>query len=115
LEEQSAVSASVLDRAEALREVRSVFQSFELRLGVWIVIRDVRPAVGLGDLEVDEQRSNALRSHAGAAIGMEREGPGSASALSRTATQVGLDDTEIAATIKSGLSAGEEIHGRVSD
>jgi hypothetical protein len=32
LEEQSAVSASVLDRAEALREVRSVFQSFELRL-----------------------------------------------------------------------------------
>jgi hypothetical protein len=33
LEEQSAVSASVLDRAEALREVRSVFQSFELRLG----------------------------------------------------------------------------------
>jgi hypothetical protein len=38
--------------------------------------------VGLGDLEVDEQRSNALRSHAGAAIGMEREGPGT-NALSK--------------------------------
>ena len=37
----------------------------------------MRAAVGLGDIEVDEQRGDGLRSHAGAAIGMEREGPGS--------------------------------------
>jgi putative DNA primase/helicase len=36
-----------------------------------------------------------------------------ASALSRTATQIGLEDTEIAATIKSGLSAGEECPRRL--
>src|SRR5674476_959626 len=55
LEEPPAVNASVLDRAEALREVGSVFQSFELRLGVRIVIRDMRAAVGPGDIEIDEQ------------------------------------------------------------
>jgi hypothetical protein len=71
----AAPNSSVLDRAEALREVGSVFQSFELRLGVRIVIRDVRAAVGLGDIEIDEQRGDALGSHAGAAIGMERESP----------------------------------------
>ena len=60
LEEASAVSASVLDRAEALREVRSVFQGFELGLGVRVVIRDVRPAVGSGDIEIDEQRGDGL-------------------------------------------------------
>ena len=74
VEELLAVSASVLDRAEAIGEVGSVLQGFELRLGVRIVIRDVRAAVGLGDIEVDEERSDGLRSHAGAAIGMEREG-----------------------------------------
>ena len=63
LEEPLAVGASVLDRAEALREVGSVFQSFELRLGVRIVIRAVRAAVGLGDIKVDEQRGDGLRSH----------------------------------------------------
>ena len=36
----------------------------------------MRAAVGLGDVEVDEERGDGLRSHAGAAIGMEREGPG---------------------------------------
>lgn len=47
LEEPPAVSASVLDRAEALRKVGSVFQCFVLRLGVRIVVRDVRAAVRL--------------------------------------------------------------------
>ena len=36
----------------------------------------MRAAVGLGDIEIDEQRGDALRSHAGAAIGMQRKGPG---------------------------------------
>ena len=58
VEEPAAVSASVLDRAEAIGEVGPVFQGFELRLGVRIVIRDVRAAVGLGDIEVDEERAS---------------------------------------------------------
>jgi hypothetical protein len=33
--------------------------------------------VGLGDLEVDEERGDGLRLHAGAAIGLQREGAGS--------------------------------------
>ena len=77
VEELLAVCASVLDRAEAIGKVGSVLQGFELRLGVRIVVRDVRAAVGLGDIEVDEERSDGLRSHAGAPIGMERECPGS--------------------------------------
>ena len=77
VEELLAVSASVLGRAEAIGEVGSVLESFELRLGVRIIIRDMRAAVGLGDIEVDEERGDGLRSHAGATIGMEREGPGS--------------------------------------
>jgi hypothetical protein len=31
--------------------------------------------VGLGNIEVDEERGDRLRSHAGTAIGMERKGP----------------------------------------
>src|SRR5271165_1204827 len=77
VEELLAVSPSVLDRAEAIGEVGSVLQGFELRLGVRIVIRHVRAAVCLGDIEVDEERSDGLRSHAGATIGMERQGAGS--------------------------------------
>src|ERR1700675_1511869 len=66
------VSTGVLDRAETIGEVRSVLQGFELRLGVWIVIREMRASVGLGNIEVDEERGDRLRSHAGTAIGMER-------------------------------------------
>ena len=37
-EEAPAVSAGILDRAEAIGEVGSVFQGFELRLGIRIVL-----------------------------------------------------------------------------
>src|SRR5271168_66298 len=57
-----AVSAGVLDRAETIGEVRSVLQGFELRLGIWIVIRDMRAGALRG-----ERRSGAVvdggRSH----------------------------------------------------
>jgi hypothetical protein len=53
VEEVPAVSTGVLDRAETIGEVRS------LRLGVWIVIRDMRAAVRLGNIEVDEERGCA--------------------------------------------------------
>src|ERR1700690_2935986 len=76
VEKVLAVGAGVLDRAETIGEVRSVLQGFELRLGVWIVIRDMRAAVGLGNIEVDEEGGDRLRSQSGTAIGMERKGPG---------------------------------------
>ncbi len=50
-----AVCPRVLNRAEARRKVWAVFQGFELSLGIRIVIRYVRPAVSLGDVEIDEQ------------------------------------------------------------
>src|ERR1039457_4518390 len=59
-EELLAVSAGVLDRAEAIGKVGSVLESFELRLGVRTVIRDVRSAVGLGDVEIDQERGDGL-------------------------------------------------------
>jgi hypothetical protein len=43
--EMLAVSASIFDRSEAIREVGSVLESFELRLRVRIIVRDVWAAV----------------------------------------------------------------------
>jgi len=68
VEELLAVSAGILDRAEAIGEVRSVLQSFELRLRVGIVIRDMRAAVGFGDVEIDQERGDGLGSHADTVI-----------------------------------------------
>jgi hypothetical protein len=43
-EELLAMRPRILDRAEARREVRSVLEGLELRLGIRVVVRDVRPA-----------------------------------------------------------------------
>ena len=53
-EELLTARAGVFDRAEPLREVGTVFQGLELRLGAWIVIRDVWTAVGLGHVQSDQ-------------------------------------------------------------
>ena len=45
-EERVTVSTRILDATEAIREVGAVFERFELRLGVRVVIGDMRPAVG---------------------------------------------------------------------
>ena len=71
LEELSAMSAGVLDRAEARREVGSVLQGFELRFRERIVVRDVRTAVSFDDVEIDEQSGHRLGAHAGTAVGMQ--------------------------------------------
>jgi len=76
VEEPLAVRAGVLDRAEPLREVGPVLQGLELRLGVRIVIRDMRATVGLGDVQIDQQCRDGFGAHAGAAIGVQRQGPG---------------------------------------
>jgi hypothetical protein len=67
-EELLAVSTCVLDRPEALREIGLVFQGFELSFRVRIVVRDVRPAVGLSDIQVDEESCDGFGAHAGATV-----------------------------------------------
>jgi hypothetical protein len=54
LKERLKIRASVLDRTEAFGKIRSIFECFELRFGEWIVIRDMRAAVGFGDVQIDE-------------------------------------------------------------
>ena len=73
LEEALAVSAGFFDTAEAVGEVRAVLQGFELRLREGVIVGDVGTAVGLGHIEVHQQFCHELGSHAGAAVGMDRE------------------------------------------
>jgi hypothetical protein len=75
-EEGVAVCARVLDAAEACREVGPVLHRLELRLRVRVVVRDVGPAVALGDVQIDQQQGHWLGAHAGAAIGMQRQSAG---------------------------------------
>ena len=72
-EELLTVNTCVFDGAEAIREVGPVFQGLELGLRVRIVIRDVRPAVSLGDIQVDEESRDRLGSHAAATIGVQSQ------------------------------------------
>jgi hypothetical protein len=74
--EFSAVRSCIFDRAEASWKVRSVLQSLELRLGIRVVVRDVRAAVSFGDVEIDEQLRDRFGAHAGAAIGVQGQGAG---------------------------------------
>jgi len=75
-EEGVAKCPRILDATEAIREVGTVFEGLELRLGIRVVIGDVWPAVGLGNLQVNQQGSHGLGSHAGTAIGVQVRRPG---------------------------------------
>jgi hypothetical protein len=44
-----------------------------VRLGIWVVIRDVRAAVSFGDVQIDKQLRDGFGAHAGAAIGVQGE------------------------------------------
>jgi hypothetical protein len=50
--EDGAMLASVGERAKAHREAGLILQSFEMRLQVWVVVRDIRPAVRLDDAKI---------------------------------------------------------------
>jgi hypothetical protein len=54
VEEMLAIRARILHAAEALGKFEAVFERFELRLRIQIVIGDVRPAMGLGDFQIDQ-------------------------------------------------------------
>jgi hypothetical protein len=71
LEEAGAEAAGVLDRAEPSGERRAVLQRLEVRLGVGVVVGDVRARMGPGDAEVDQQLRDRFRGHRAAAVGMD--------------------------------------------
>ena len=68
-----AVRPGGLDRGEPGGERRPVLQRLELRLGVRVVVGDVRAGVGLGDAQVGEQQRDRLRRHGRAAAGVQAE------------------------------------------
>ena len=72
-EEPLAMAAGILNAAEASREIRPILQRFELRLGIGVVIGDIGPAMGFGDIQVDQQGGHRLAAHAGTPVGMERQ------------------------------------------
>src|SRR5437879_6528179 len=72
-EEDVAVGSGILDRAEALRERRAVLQRLELRLRERVVIRDVRPGMGLGDAEVGQQEADGPGGHRRASVRVDRQ------------------------------------------
>jgi hypothetical protein len=73
VEEALAVGAGVFDAAEPLGEVGTICECFELRFGTRIVIGNMRSAVGLGDLQIDQQGDHGLAWHAGARVSVEGE------------------------------------------
>ena len=73
MEAALAVDTGVFDAAEPLGEVGTIFECFELRLGIRIVIGDMRSAMGLDDLQIDQQGGHGLAAHAGAAVGVQGE------------------------------------------
>ena len=72
-EEALAERAPVFERAEAIRELRTVLQGLELRFRERVVVGDVGAAVGLGDAEVGQEQRHGLVRHRRAAVGMDRE------------------------------------------
>jgi hypothetical protein len=55
-----AVSPGILDAAEAIREVRTIFKRLEVRFGDGIVIGNIRPTMSLDDFQIDQQGSDVL-------------------------------------------------------
>lgn len=99
-EKRCAVGSCISESSELRLEAGLIFQGLEPRLRIRVIVRDVRPAVRLGDIQIGQQRLHWLGAHAAATVGMQRELTGLAvlfhravgykllasSALSRSAT-----------------------------
>ena len=68
-----AEGAGVLDRAEAVGELGTVLEGFELAFGEGVVVGDARAAVALGDAEVGQEKGQGLGLHRGSPIGLQGE------------------------------------------
>ena len=51
-EKRATEGSGILQRAKTARELRAVFECLELRLGEWIVVAYVGPAMRFGNAEV---------------------------------------------------------------
>ena len=52
--------SGILNRAEPLRELRTILQCFELGFGVRVVVANMRAAVGFGYPQIAEKMRNHL-------------------------------------------------------
>src|SRR6202049_3732607 len=68
-------SPAILNAAETVRELRSIFHGAELAFRIRIVVGDVWAAVRFGDTQVGQQKGYRLGTHRTAAIGVQRELP----------------------------------------
>jgi hypothetical protein len=59
-EEAAVKSPRILDAAEALGELRLVFQGFEMRLRQEVIARGMRSATRLGDTEIGQQDGRGI-------------------------------------------------------
>jgi hypothetical protein len=64
------MASGIFNAGKAVREIRPVLQRFELRLGIRVVVRDIGPAMGLGDIQVNQQGRHRLAAHAETPIGV---------------------------------------------
>lgn len=74
-EEDAAVCAGILNRAEAVGIVWPVLERLEVRLGIRIVVRNVRPRMRLRDAQIRQQQRDRLGGHGRAAVRVDREVP----------------------------------------
>ena len=73
VEEVLAKGSTVLDAAEASRELRAVLEGLELGLRIGVVVADVRPAVGFGDPQVGQHLGYELGFHTGSPVSVDGE------------------------------------------
>ena len=73
-EEDVAEVAGLMECLEAAGEGRAVFEGLELRFGVRVIVRHVRPGVAAADLQVRQQAGDRLRGHRGAVAGVDAAG-----------------------------------------
>src|SRR3972149_6189184 len=73
IEEAAAEQPAVFDGTKTTRELGAIFQCLELRLGVGIVVGDVRSRVGLRHAEVGQKQGDGLTPHRPATIRVESE------------------------------------------
>lgn len=71
-EEATAEGAGLFDGFEVPGKFRLVFQRLEVSLRERIVVRGVRPAVGLEHAEIDQHKGGCPCLHGPSAIGMQR-------------------------------------------
>ena len=67
-EELPAEATGLFERAKAVREVRPVFQRFEVGFRVGVIVRDMRTTMCLDDTKVCSQQGHGLGGHRGAPV-----------------------------------------------